>query len=203
MGTNPGPAPGITDAATAVTVLDYLRKSLERHEKSTSDSMRRLIDLIVAFRPQPLLTVHEMGEAVHSDRNYIDSVWSKYRPRPVDDEGNPAGQTGPTRVVVNGDPAAAREAYDILRAAADQYLRHKAREDSTRAERNRALAYAYGAKILKPSVIAGVTGMDRNHVLRIARRLGVPPAHRPGTRNQHSAPAPEPTTEPTTEPANA
>lgn len=170
----------IKDQATATAALnkvrDDLRSALDR-QTIRNDKLR---DVIVSIRPTGTLTVDEMAESVGRERNYIDSVWSTY------------GETvrgKQTRAALDGVSEAEREAaVRTLTDAASGQRKVNEDVDALRAERNRLVTLVYGSKILGPSAIAAESGMDRNHVLRLARKAGLTPAWRkPGTsRNQHT-----------------
>lgn len=167
------------EAAEAVSKLRAKRDELADAVATASEATVRLRQGIIEIRPSGLLTVDEMTEAVDRDRNYVDSVWSTFG----------ATQKGKqTRVAVeNADPEAARTAYDKLHKLADDQRRTAGVEKRVRAERDSLVAGTYKAKTLGPSAIAAAVGVDRNHVLRIARKAGVKPQHRKIARNQYTA----------------
>ena len=174
-----------TTAVKDVAAEDVVRKNLNK----VRDTLMRAVDLqkaatsalrtgILEVRPSGLLSVDEMAEAVDRDRNYVDSVWSTH------------GETvkgKQTRVPVDADGEVARQAYNRLTLLADEQRRTASAESTARAERDRAVVMAYNARILGPSAIAKEVGIDRNHVLRIARRNGIGPQHRTGSRNQYTS----------------
>lgn len=172
--TKPGP-----DLSTLVAELRTKRDALAAAVETAREATAALRDGIIRVRPLGLLTVDEMTEAVARDRNYVDSVWSTFG----------ATQKGKqTRVAVeNADPEVARTAYDTLHKLADDQRRTTEREKAARAERDALVASVYAAKTLGPSAIAAEVGVDRNHVLRIARRAGIKPQHRKIARNQYTA----------------
>lgn len=169
----------ITDQATTVAALNKVREGLLHaidHKTKTAEHLR---GLIVQIRPAGVLTVDEMAESVGRDRNYIDSIWSSYG------ESVTGKQTRVTVVASDDEREAAAlsltDAARDARLAAGEVVR-------LRAERIRLVTMAYGSKILGPSAIAAESGMDRNHVLRAARKAGLTPAWRAeGTsRNQYT-----------------
>jgi hypothetical protein len=123
-----------------------------------------------------------MAEAVGRDRNYIDSVWSSLG-------DTTRGKQTRVAVTAEADASAAREAYDNLHVAADSQRRAAGFVKVARAERDRILVLVYSSKLLGPSAISAAVGVDRNHVLRTARKAGIAPVHRVGTKNQYTAPA--------------
>lgn len=168
----------IADQATAVTALRTARDNLFDALDKSDDAMEVLRDLIVLVRPSGLLTVDEMAEAIGRDRNYVDSVWSNFG------DTNKGKQT---RVAsAEADETDIETARHNLRKAADQQRERASVVSVLRAERDRVVAMVYASKLLGPSSIASEVQVDRNHVLRIARRAGVAPAHRQGSRNQYS-----------------
>lgn len=170
----------ITDQATAVAALNKVRTDLRNALDRQTVRNDKLRDVIVSIRPTGVLTVDEMAEAVGRERNYIDSVWSSY------------GETvsgKQTRAARRDVTEAEREmAVRKLADAASGQRRANDAVDVLRAERIRLVTLVYGSKIMGPSAIAAESGIDRNHVLRTARKAGLTPAWRkPGTsRNQHT-----------------
>jgi hypothetical protein len=140
------------------------------------DSLRRLI---VSVRPSGVLTVDQMAEAISHDRNYVDSVWSSF---------GDTQQGKQTRITPADDVADAAKAatWGALNKAAKAQTTTAEQVTTARAERDRVVAMVYASRILGPSAIASVVGIDRNHVLRIARKAGVAPVHRTSTKNQYS-----------------
>jgi len=169
-----------TSKDAASEALARVRTELDKATVAAAQAAADLRELIIEIRPAGLLTVDEMGTAVGRDRNYIDSVWSSHG---VTTRGKQ------TRVpVTEHTPAeAARAAYERLSKAAERVRETAAAESAARADRNRTVALVYGSKLIGPSALAGIVGVDRNHVLRIARKAGVAPAHRADTRNQYTA----------------
>lgn len=158
------------------TVRDALKGAVDGNRAATA----AVREQIVKLRPLGLLTVAELAEAVGKDRNYVDSVWSAH------------GDTvkgRQTRVAVDADGSAARAAYIHLSGLASAQRSATATESAARAERDRAVVIAYNSRILGPSAIASEVGIDRNHVLRIARRNGVGPKHRTNSSNQYTVKA--------------
>lgn len=171
----------IVDQATAISALRTVRDDLFGALKTADEAMEVLRDLIVLVRPSGLLTVDEMAEAIGRDRNYVDSVWSNF---------GDTSRGKQTRVVAaNADETDVETARHNLRKAADQQRDRAAAVSVLRAERDRVVAMVYASKILGPTSIASEVHVDRNHVLRIARRAGIAPAHRKESRNQYSAQA--------------
>lgn len=167
------------EAAEAVSKLRAKRDELASAVTTASESTARLRQGIIRIRPSGLLTVDEMTEAVDRDRNYVDSVWSTFG---ATEKGKQ------TRVQIDAsDLDKVREAYDELHALADDQRRTAGVEKRVRAERDALVAGIYKAKTLGPSAIAAAVGVDRNHVLRIARKAGVKPQHRKIARNQYTA----------------
>lgn len=169
----------IIDAATATAALNKIRAdvALALDESfTTADALR---EAIVSVRPSGVLTVDEMAEAVGRERNYIDSVWSSY---------GDTTQGKQTRVAVDAPERAKEQAAKLLSDAVRYKLAAAAALGVLRAERNRIVTMVYGSKILGPSAIAAEVGMDRNHVLRLARKAGLTPAWRAAgtSRNQHT-----------------
>lgn len=168
----------ITDSETARRHLNMLRDGLADASVNLADRTEEFVDLIIEIRPSGLLTVDEIGEAVGRDRNYVDNLWSLH------------GQTTQgrqTRVPVNHpDPEKAVQAASRLSVAARNLKNATSVVGTVREERNRTIGLVYSAKLLGPSAIAAEVGIDRNHVLRIVRKLGIKPVHRAGARNQYS-----------------
>lgn len=170
----------VRDVAAEQTVrngLNVVRDALKSAVDQNRTATAAVRDRIVHLRPLGLLTVAELAEAVGKDRNYIDSVWSAH------------GDTvkgRQTRVAVDSDGREARQAYEHLNGLANTQRSAAATESAARAERDRAVVIAYNTRILGPSAIAKEVGIDRNHVLRIARRNGIGPKHRANTSNQYT-----------------
>jgi len=167
----------IIDQATATAGLGKARDGLAKSLAKADETMEALRQAIVDVRPSGLLTVDEMAEAIGRDRNYVDSVWSSAK------QTNKGKQT---RVLVTGDAGEARAAVDRLKTVAGAQRNAAEAAKTARAERDRVVALVYSSKLLGPTAIASAVKVDRNHVLRIARRAGVAPAHRQGSRNQYS-----------------
>lgn len=169
----------VTDQATAKAALNRVRDNLAKATGNASDTMTTLRDTIVKVRPTGIITVDEMAEAIGRDRNYVDSVWSTHGATKKGKQTRVAAD-----VTEDEQLAAVRQLADVAgnqRGAAGTV-------NVMRAERDRVVAIVYASKILGPSAIAAEVGIDRNHVLRIARKAGVAPVHRTaGTaRNQHT-----------------
>jgi hypothetical protein len=169
----------ITDQSTATQALNKVRDDLAKANGNATDTMETLRDTIVRIRPAGVLTVDEMADAIGRDRNYVDSVWSAHG------DTNKGKQTR-VAVVEQQDGSLPAEYRQLADAAHNQ--RGAANTVPVlRAERDRVVAMVYASKILGPSAIASAVGIDRNHVLRIARKAGVAPVHRPtGAKNQHT-----------------
>lgn len=169
----------ITDKATAAAALNRSHKDLARAIDTLNARTGVLRDLIVRIRPAGTLTVDEMAEAVGRTRNYIDSIWSSYG-------GSVKGKQ--TRVPVRSSDETRESAVDSLSGASAAVLLATDDVARLRAERVRLVALVYGSKVLGPSAIAAESGIDRNHVLRTARKAGLTPAWRAAgtSRNQHT-----------------
>lgn len=169
----------IIDQATAITALRTVRDSLATAVNKAEETMLTLREQIVLVRPSGLLTVDEMAEAIGRDRNYVDSVWSNF---------GSTSRGKQTRVAaVDADETDVQTAAHNLRQAAADQRNAFSVVSTARAERDRIVALVYASKLLGPTSIAAEVQVDRNHVLRIARRAGVAPAHRKESRNQYSA----------------
>jgi hypothetical protein len=142
--------------------------------------MKTLRATIVAVRPTGVITVDEMAEAIGRDRNYIDSVWSTH---------GDTTKGKQTRVAADVSDDERVRAVQRLADAAGAQRGTAGTVNVMRAERDRVVAMVYASKIMGPSAIAAAVDIDRNHVLRIARKSKVAPVWRPaGTaRNQHTA----------------
>lgn len=169
----------IIDQDTATKALNKVRDDLARATGKAADTTDALRDTIVKLRPLGVLTVDEMADAIERDRNYVDSVWSAH------------GETTKgkqTRVAAdNAAPGAVDNARQLLADAARNQRGTAATVLVLRAERDRVVTMVYTSKLLGPTAIAREVGVDRNHVLRIARKGGAAPAHRKGSRNQYTA----------------
>jgi hypothetical protein len=169
----------LRDQATATAALIRVRDDLASAVDNLAVRTDGLRDQVVNIRPSGLLTVDEMATAIDRDRNYVDSIWSAH------------GETTKgkqTRVPVSEgvDAEAARTAYEKLAGSANDLKRAASKVTSARSERDRVVALVYGSKLLGPSAIASVVDVDRNHVLRIARKAGVKPVHRTSSKNQYT-----------------
>jgi hypothetical protein len=169
----------LRDQATATAALIKVRDDLNDSVDNLCDRTDGLRDHVVRIRPQGLLTVDEMAEAIGRDRNYVDSIWSA---------NGDTTKGKQTRVPVSEgvDAEAARFAYETLADAAGNLKRAASLVSAARAERDRVVSLVYGSKLLGPSAIAATVDVDRNHVLRIARKAGVKPVHRVGSKNQYT-----------------
>lgn len=170
----------IIDQATATKALNKVRDDLAKATGQATDTTETLRDAIVRIRPLGVLTVDEMADAIGRDRNYVDSVWSAH------------GETQKgkqTRVAVQGDEQQAETLRAQLSSAAHNQRGTANTVPVLRAERDRVVTMVYASKLLGPTAIAREVGVDRNHVLRIARKGGAAPAHRKGSKNQYTASA--------------
>lgn len=169
----------LQNQATATSALYRVRDNLDAAVDNLMTRTDGLHDQVVNIRPQGLLTVDEMAKAIGRDRNYVDSIWSAHG------ETTKGKQTR-VPVTEDVDPGAAKSAYKLLSEAARD-LRN-ARQDVTKArsDRDRVVAEVYRSKLLGPSAIATAVKVDRNHVLRIARKAGVRPVHRTSSKNQYT-----------------
>lgn len=168
----------ITDVATATAALNKIRDDLSKAVITAAEASANLRETVVDVRPKGTLTVAEMAEAVGRDRNFIDSVWSAH------------GDTvkgKQTRVTADVKEEQQDAAFRQLADAARDQRGTAATVHVLRAERDRTVALVYASKIMGPSVIAGEVGIDRNSVLRTARKAGVAPAWRSAEsiKNQH------------------
>lgn len=170
----------LVDQATAEATLVRVREDLRQCVADAEFAVDNLRQMIVVVRPTGLLTVDQMAEAIGHDRNYVDSVWSNFG------ETRKGKQTraGGSCDVVQGD--ALEQAWKPLADASRAQVAAAAKARTARAERDRVVAMVYASKLLGPSAIAAAVDVDRNHVLRIARKAGVAPVHRTGTRNQYT-----------------
>lgn len=173
---------GTLDEATAKAALIKTRDDLAAAITRKDDATDALVDTLVRVRPLGILTVDEMAEAIERERNYVDSIWSTYG------TGQKGKQTRVPLLAVNDESRAAARTALKDAAAAERAAVNDVK--TARAERNLAVARAYGAAIkgFGPSPIAAAADIDRNHVLRLSRKAGLTPAWRkPGTaRNQHT-----------------
>lgn len=175
-------AENITDQATATAALIKVRDDLAKAVGNATDTTTTLRDTIVRIRPLGILTVDEMADAIERDRNYVDTVWSAH---------GDTTKGKQTRVNVDASDDERQTLRGQLSSAAHNQRGANNTVPVLRAERDRVVALVYASKILGPSAIAAAVDIDRNHVLRIARKAGVTPAWRPaGTaRNQHTVTA--------------
>jgi hypothetical protein len=168
---------------TARAALRKVRDQLIEAAQNHLDRSDYVAELVVKIRPAGLLTVDEMAQALDRRRGYVDNLWAT-----SDEMRELTAEGKQTRVPVkNPDPERARHAYESLADAGASLKRATQQLLDARAERNRVVAMIYGSKVLGPSAIAAESGIDRNHVLRLSRRAGVPPQHRDDARNQYSA----------------
>ncbi len=175
----PSTSASIVDEATAKAALNKARDALYDAVDSATDAMQKLRAAIVADRPTGVITVNEIAAAIGRDRNYVDSVWSAHG---ATTKGK---QTRATPDVVEGGYRAAK-----LRLTAVANAQRDAAYvvNVRRSQRDRVVALVYASKILGPSAIADAVGIDRNHVLRVARKAKITPAWRPAgtSKNQHT-----------------
>lgn len=177
--------PSVADQATAIAALRKAAAELSRAVDKADSAMDGLRELIVELRPTGLMTVDQMAEALSTEdhpvnRNYIDSVWSKYGETHEGKQTRAVAPEGFDRFDVTRSVSSLKAAGRLQRRTADQCR-------TLRAERDRLVSMVYASKILGPTAIARESGIDRNHVLRLARKAGFGPVHREGTRNQHTA----------------
>lgn len=170
----------ITDVATATAALNKIRDDLSKAVITAAEASANLRETVIDVRPKGTLTVAEMAEAVGRDRNFIDSVWSAH------------GDTvkgRQTRKPVDALNGSGVDDAQRLAHAATARRQALAAVTTLRAERDRTVAMVYAGKILGPSAIAAAVGIDRNHALRTARKLGVKAAWRSAdsVRNQYSS----------------
>ena len=173
------------NSATAVRQLNKVRDELAVAVVDADEKMQSFRTLLIDARTKGLLRVTEMAAAIGRDRNYVDGIWSAY------------GRTvkgGQTRILVDATEdasraVAARELYEALKTSASEQRKAERRRDTLRTKRNQLIASIYAARMpgLGPSPIGKEVGVDRNHVLRIARDAGVKPVHRTDSRNQYTA----------------
>jgi hypothetical protein len=170
----------IVDQMTANAALNKIGEDLAKAVETSSGITHELYQALVRIRPLGVLTVSLMADAIGCDRNFIDSVWSVH--------GN-ADRNKPTRVPVPVDGRDFTETPEYLELAsiADRQRSAVNSVSLIRAERDRIITMVYASKLMGPTAIAGAVGIDRNHVLRTARKAGVAPAHRPNTSNQWTA----------------
>lgn len=163
------------------TALKALAAASDRLDFTVSQAERVMDDLrelIVNIRPTGLLTVDEIAAAIDHNRNYVDSVWS------IHGETRKGKQTRVSRDDV--DPAEVALAKQQLTSVSTSQRSTARSVVTARAERDRLVVLVYASKLLGPTDISRAVGIDRNHVLRLARKAGIMPVHRPGARNQYS-----------------
>ncbi len=178
----------IIDEATAKTVLSNARDRLLAAAVNLTDATDHVRELVVKIRPLGLLTVDEMATALVRDRNYVDSIWSMAgKTQQVEREGELRVKQTRVPVTPGTDPEAARHAFESLADAAATRERALNQVVTERSSRDRLIVTVYASRLLGPSAIGAACEIDRNHVLRIARRANVKPVHRKGTKNQYSA----------------
>lgn len=171
------PTPAEIVAAELANFRNALKTAVDAHTAATDNLWKAIVDI----RPKGILTVDEMAEAVERDRNYVDSVWSAH---------GTVRKGKQTRVPVadhDGVAEEARAAYDELKRLAGDLSEAAELVTTVRANRDTAVVSTYASRVLGPSAIARHVGVDRNHVLRIARKAGIRPVHRTDSRNQYSA----------------
>ncbi|QBZ73550.1 hypothetical protein SEA_MISCHIEF19_65 [Streptomyces phage Mischief19] len=167
----------INDQTTATAALRKAQNDLVNAIGKADDGREALAAAIVNARPAGVLTVDEIGEAVGRDRNFVDTTWS---------QNGDSTRHAQTRVEVNATDEEREAAVKVLADAASYYRTTKAAVPVARAERDRVVVMVYASKILGPSAIAREVGIDRNSVLRTARKAGVKPQHRVNIKNQFS-----------------
>lgn len=173
-------AADLRDRTTAAAALMRVRDDLNTAVDNLCNRTDGLVDQVVNIRPQGLLTVDEMAEAIGRDRNYVDSIWSAHG------ETTKGKQTR-VPVAEGVDASAARTAYKLLAESASDLKTARDSVVKARSERDRVVAEVYRSKLIGPSDIAKAVEVDRNHVLRIARKAGVKPVHRTSSKNQYTA----------------
>ena len=171
----------IADQATATTALRKVRDDLAKAIDRADDTTGALRAAIVTARPAGILTVDQIADAIGRDRNFVDTTWSDY---------GQSTRNKQTRVAIQDvDDATHAAAVKTLSDAAWDHRRAHNDVNTLRAERDRVVAMVYASKLLGPSAISREVGIDRNHVLRVARKAGVAPMHRTNSKNQYSAAA--------------
>lgn len=171
----------IIGQSTATAALNKVRDDLACAIANAETAMANLRAAVVAERPRGVLKVEEIAEAIGRDRNAVDTWYSH------------AGATvkgKQTRVTGEASDEQRMAAVDQLADLAGRQRGSAAIARVMRAERDRVVALVYSSKILGPSAIASAVDVDRNHVLRIARKSGVKPVWRTdeNVRNQYSVP---------------
>lgn len=171
----------IVDQATAVAALAEVRESLAQASATATAATASLHGAVIAARCSSPLTVNEIAEAIGRPRNYVDSLWSEYTTKHPDAkvvtpiyESEDELEEDRTRTV------------EYLAELVNRQRRAVRAADTIRAERDRTVVLVYSSKILGPVAIAGHVDIDRNHVLRLARKHGVAPVHRTVIRNQYT-----------------
>lgn len=175
-------APELVCADTARGALAKVRSDLNAADIDAARAMSRLHEAIILHRPGGVLTVAQIAAAIGRDRSYVDSVWS------TRGGSNKLSKGRQLRVAISASPLEAAYAEQLLDSAARDQRARSGIARVFRAERNRVVSLVYASKILGPSAIAEAVGVDRNHVLRIARKSKVAPVWRPAgvSRNQHT-----------------
>jgi len=170
---------GARDISTVARALNTARDVLAAARLRRTKAGAAFRAAILAARPAGILTVEEMAEVVGKPRNYIDCVWSTAKNTPKG-KRTKAADAQPT-------DEERKAAADALAKVTRERAESMSVERAARAERNRLVAAVYASKVLGPSDIGTEVGLDRNHVLRVARRAGIKPVHRPVTQNQYTA----------------
>lgn len=166
------------DESTVAASLNKARDSLNAAVAMYMKSRDELHATIIQVRRDGVMCVNEMAQVLGESRNYVDRIWSTRPDRAC-------VETEAYRYSVN-DVEGNRKALVALTEAKAEHRRNANILSAARAERNRQVVMAYTSKVLGPSSIAAESGVDRNHVLRIARRNGVGPVHRTEPRNQYT-----------------
>ena len=170
-------------ASVARAALAKTRDDLIKAIGNATSATNALRDAIVAVRPSGVLTVDEMADAIGRDRNYVDSIWSAY---------GDTVEGKQTRAATEASDEARAADVDRLVTAAGAQRAAAGHVNVMRDARDSTVAEIYAGKVLGPSAIAAAVGIDRNHVLRIARKRNVAPVWRVAgvARNQHTADKP-------------
>lgn len=163
------------DAASAHAELSSARRSLELAESAFRGATSGLRDAILDVRRARVLTVNEVAEAIGRKRSYVDNVWHVH-----------GGEFYPGDPATSTDEIARDRSRAALTDAADAQVTAMNELSSARDHRDRLVATTYASKVLGPSRIAETAGIDRNHVLRLARRAGIGPMHRTNIANQYT-----------------
>jgi hypothetical protein len=165
--------------ATLTTVRDYLDSALDDYRDATN----ALMDKVLSLRPSGFLSVKQIADAVGRDRGYVDTLWSKSGSTV---KGRQTRMDVAARESEVNQPLQVAAAIAELQMLASRAASTKKSVSIRRTARDCAVVKVYASKLLGPSEIARHAGIDRNHVLRLCRRAGVPPMHRTGVKNQYT-----------------